>query len=334
MNGAHNHPAHDLDPGRGRDHDHDHDGAHHDRHHAGHSHTHAHAPAHFGAAFAIGACLNAGFVVAEVVYGIFGNSVALLADAGHNLGDVLGLLAAWAASILVTRAPTARFTYGLRGSSILAALFNAVFLLIVVGAISWEAVMRFWRPEPVAGQIVMIVAAIGIVINGVTAWLFASGRENDINLRAAFLHMASDALVSAGVVIAGLIIAVSGWLWLDPLVSLIVNGVIVWGTWSILREALGMSMAAVPDRINPARVRAYLEARPGVAAIHDLHIWPMSTTEIALTCHLVMPDGYPGDPFLHEIAADLAARFKIDHPTLQIELDPHGACALASDDKV
>jgi cobalt-zinc-cadmium efflux system protein len=305
--------------------DHDHDD--HDHDHAGHSHSHA--PAHFGPAFAIGAALNAGFVVVEAAYGIFGHSVALLADAGHNLGDVLGLVVAWSASVLVKRAPTPRFTYGFRGSSILAALFNAVFLLVTVGAISWEAILRLGRPEPVAGATVMIVAAIGIVVNGITAWLFASGRDSDINLRGAFLHMASDALVSAGVVAAGLVILLTDWLWLDPLVSLAVNALIIWGTWGLLRDSVGMSMAAVPRRIDPAKVRAFLEGQPGVVAIHDLHIWPMSTTEIALTCHLVMPDGHPGDAFLHQVCDGLAHRFKIGHPTLQVELDPNTSCALA-----
>jgi cobalt-zinc-cadmium efflux system protein len=187
---------------------------------------------------------------------------------------VLGLLVAWAATVLVKRAPTARFTYGLRGSSILAALFNAVFLLLTVGAISWEAVQRLSQPAPVAAKTVMIVAAIGILINGVTAWLFASGRKSDINLRGAFMHMASDALVAAWVVIAGLVILLTGWLWLDPLVSLAINAVIVWGTWSLLRDSVGMSMAAVPAHINPADVSAFLEKQPGVAGIHDLHIWP------------------------------------------------------------
>jgi cobalt-zinc-cadmium efflux system protein len=303
-----------------------------DHHHAGHAH--AHAPAQFGAAFAIGTALNLGFVVIEAAYGVLGNSVALLADAGHNLGDVLGLIVAWAASVLVQRAPSARYTYGLRGSSILAALFNAVVLLLTVGAISWEAIHRFWRPEPVAGGTVIIVAAIGIVINGVTAWLFASGRDSDINLRAAFAHMAADAIVAAGVMVAGLVILLTGWLLLDPLASLAINAVIVWGTWGLLRDTVAMSLAAVPGRIDPAEVRAFLESRPGVAAIHDLHIWPMSTTETALTCHMVMPSGHPGDAFLRDLAAGLAARFKIGHPTLQVETDLDSACALASDDVV
>jgi cobalt-zinc-cadmium efflux system protein len=262
------------------------------------------------------------------------NSVSLLADAGHNLGDVLGLGVAWLASVLAQRAPTERFTYGMRGSSILAALFNAVFLLVTVGGLSWEAIRRLGSPEPVAGKTMMAVAAVGILVNAVTAWLFASGRKDDINLRGAFLHMASDALVSVGVVAAGLLILLTNWLWVDPVVSLVINAVIVWGTWGLLRDSVGMSMAAVPPQIDPAAVRGLLSARAGVVGVHDLHIWPMSTTENALTCHLVMPDGHPGDAFLNELCSDLAHRFKINHTTVQIEVDPHIACALAPDEVV
>jgi cobalt-zinc-cadmium efflux system protein len=311
------------------DHDHDHHGCDHD-----HSHGHVHAPKNFGRAFAIGIALNSAFVVAEAGFGFFANSMSLLADAGHNLGDVLGLAVAWIASELVKRAPSARFTYGLRGSSILAALFNAVFLLVAVGAIAWEAVWRLGAPQPVEGDVVMAVAAAGIVVNGFTAWLFASGGKDDINLRGAFLHMASDALVSAGVVGAGLVIAMTGALWLDPVVSLVISGLIIWGTWKLLTESLSMSLAAVPPRIDPARVREFLAARPGVTALHDLHIWPMSTTHVALTCHLVMPSGHPGDAFLHDLAEALAQRFGIDHPTVQIEVDPSRACPLAPDEVV
>ncbi|WP_298422705.1 cation diffusion facilitator family transporter [Rhodoblastus sp.] len=324
------HGQHDHRHGHGHDHDDDHD---HDDHGCGHHHHghggHSHAPANFGKAFALGIALNVAFVAIEALYGFLSNSVALLADAGHNLGDVLGLVVAWVASALVRRAPTPRFSYGLLGSSILAALFNAVFLLVTVGAISLEAVQRLAAPEPVAEKTVMIVAAIGILINGVTAWLFASGSKDDINLRGAFLHMASDALVSAGVVVAGLVILVTGWLWLDPAVSLIINAIIIWGTWALLREALAMSLSAAPARIDPARVRAFICGRAGVSDLHDLHIWPMSTTEIALTCHLVMPGGHPGDAFLHDLAADLSGRFRINHATVQIEIDPDRACALA-----
>lgn len=246
--------------------DHDHENGAHD-----HGHDH-HMPANFGLAFVVGIALNAAFVVAEVVFGLLGHSVALLADAGHNLGDVLGLLVAWAASVLVRRAPTAHFTYGLRGSSILAALFNAVFLLVVVGGISWEAIQRLGHPEPVAGITVMVVAAVGIVVNGVTAWLFASGRKGDINVRGAFMHMAADAMVSVGVVMAGVVILLTGWHWLDPVVSLGINAVIIRGTWGLLRDSLTMSMSAVPPGIDPAKVRTFLAGLPGVASLHDLHI--------------------------------------------------------------
>lgn len=313
---------------------HDHESDSHDHGHGGDGHGHVHAPADFGRAFAIGMALNLGFVVAEAFFGVLANSVALLSDAGHNFSDVLGLGAAWLASELVKRAPSARLTYGLRGSSILAALFNAVFLLLTIGAISWEAISRFAHPAPVAEGIVMAVAAAGIVVNGVTAWLFAAGQKNDINLRGAFLHMASDALVSAGVVVAGFAMMVTGWLWLDPLVSLAINAFIVWGTWGLLRESLAMSMAAVPSSVDPAAVRAFLVSRPGVASLHDFHVWPMSTTETALTCHLVMPAGYPGDMFLHGICEDLSTRFRIGHATVQIETDPHGPCVLAPDEVV
>ncbi|CAN5314876.1 cation diffusion facilitator family transporter [soil metagenome] len=280
---------------------HDHaDHQHHDHAHGtGHGHGgHVHAPANFGPAFAIGIALNTIFVIVEAIYGYASNSTALIADAGHNLSDVLGLVVAWIAVILSKRPPSARYTYGLRGSSILAALFNAVFLLIAVGAIGWQAVLRLFNPEPVAEMTVMIVAAIGIGINGFTALLFASGRKSDLNIRGAYLHMAADAAVSAGVVIAALIIMFTGWLWLDAVTSLAIVIVIVWGTWGLLRDSTAMSLGAVPSGIDPVAVRGYLEKRPGVTEVCDLHIWPMSTTEAALTCHLVMPAGKPGDAFL------------------------------------
>ncbi|MCI4678232.1 cation diffusion facilitator family transporter [Rhodoblastus acidophilus] len=335
MGGGHDHDHHDHDH---HDHDH-HRHDHHDHaghfHGAGHSHGagHVHAPADFGRAFALGIGLNVAFIVAEVVYGLLGNSMSLLADAGHNVSDVLGLGLAWLASELVKRAPTPRFSYGLLGSSILAALFNAIFLLVAVGAISLEAIQRLSNPEPVAGRTIMIVAALGIVVNGVTAWLFASGRD-DINLRAAFLHMVSDALVSAGVVVAGLLILLTGWLRIDPVVSLVINAVIVWGTWGLLRESFAMSMSAAPDHIDPDQVRAFLCGRAGVMTVHDLHVWPMSTTEIAMTCHLVMPGGHPGDCFLHDLSAELSRKFRINHATVQIEIDPDRVCVLAPENVV
>jgi cobalt-zinc-cadmium efflux system protein len=301
--------------------------------HAGpHAHApgvHVHAPTTFGMAFAIGIALNAGFVVLEVVFGILGHSVALLADAGHNLSDVLGLVVAWLATVLARRAPTQRFTYGFGGSSILAALFNATFLLVVIGALSWEAVGRLFHPEPVAGKTVMIVAAIGVVLNGSCALLFASGRKDDLNIRGAFTHMAADALVSVGVVLAGLVILLAGWLWLDPVVSLAINAIIVWGTWSLLRDSMAMSLDAVPPGIEAEKVGTFLAKRPGVAGLHDLHIWGMSTTETALTVHLLMPGGYPGDEFVSAICEELKRRFGIGHATVQIETNANSACPLA-----
>ena len=306
----------------------------HDHSHAGHAHDgggHAHGPANFGRAFAIGIGLNVAFVAIEFAYGVLANSMALVADAGHNLSDVLGLVVAWIASVLSKRPPSARYTYGLGGSSILAALFNAVLLLVAVGAIALEAIQRLLHPEPVAEVTVMVVAAIGIVINGLTAWLFASGRKGDLNIRGAFLHMVADAAVSAGVVVAAFVILVTGWLWLDPLTSLIIVGVIVWGTWSLLRDSLAMSVSAVPGHIDPQAVRRYLESCDGVTAVHDLHIWPMSTTETALTAHLVVPGGHPGDEFLAITATRLRHSFGIGHSTLQIEISAESACHLAPD---
>jgi cobalt-zinc-cadmium efflux system protein len=302
--------------------------------HDGHAHDgpgHAHAPADFGRAFVIGIGLNIAFVAIEFVYGVLANSVALIADAGHNLSDVLGLVVAWIATVLSKRRPSARYTYGLGGSSILAALFNAVLLLVAVGAIALEAVQRFFHPEPVASVTVMVVAAIGIAINGATAWLFASGRKGDLNIRGAFLHMIADAAVSAGVVVAAFVILLTDWMWLDPLTSLVISGVIVWGTWSLLRDSLAMSVSAVPGHIDPQAVRRYLESCAGVSAVHDLHIWPMSTTETALTAHLVVPAGHPGDEFLAIAATGLRHRFGIGHATLQIEISAETACHLAPD---
>lgn len=316
----------------GHDHNHDHGRAGHGHGHAHGPGGHLHAPADFGRAFAIGIALNAGFVGVEAVYGILANSMALLADAGHNLSDVLGLVVAWAAAALAKRPPGGRYTYGLRGSSILAALFNAVFLLVAVGAIAWEAVQRFAHPEPVAGATVIAVAGIGILINGATAMLFASGRNGDLNIRGAYLHMAADAAVSAGVVLAGLAILATGWSWLDPLVSLAIVAVIVWGTWGLLRDSLALSLAAAPARIRLGEVRGYIGGLPGTASVHDLHVWPMSTTETAMTAHLVMPGGHPGDAFLMRVAAELKERFGIGHVTLQVETSEDTACALAPDD--
>jgi cobalt-zinc-cadmium efflux system protein len=295
-----------------------------------HHHPHNHLPKRFGAGFAISAVLNLGLVVAQAVYGVLSHSTALLADAAHNLGDTLGLLLAWGAYALAFWRPTERYTYGFRSSSILAAFLNAVILLVATGAIAWEAVQRFSAPQPVAGLAVMIVAAIAIVINGLTAWIMSKGERADLNIRSAYLHMLADALVSLGVVIAGLLILLTGWMWIDPLASLIIAAVIIWGTWGLLRSSLDMSLQAVPRGIEPAEVRAFLSALPGVEEVHDLHIWPMSTTETALTCHLVMPEGSPRGEFLTEVCAELFDRFHIQHPTIQVEPDGE-ACKLAPD---
>lgn len=307
--------------------------------HDGHDHQHgpgghAHVPASFGMAFAVGLALNAGYVLVEAVAGLAGHSTALLADAGHNLGDVLGLAVAWLATGLAKRRPTRRFTYGLGGSTILAALFNAVVLLLIVGALGLEAVQKLLAPEPVAGGTVMAVAAAGVVVNGATAWLFASGRKHDLNRRAAFAHMASDALVGIGVVAAGAAILLTGKPWIDPLVSLAVNAAILAGTWGLLRDSLSMAMQAIPPGIDADRVQAFLLGRPGVARLHDLHIWPMSTTDHAMTAHLVMPDGHPGDEVLAGMAESLRERFDIGHATLQIETSVDGPCHLACDARV
>ncbi|HEX7389457.1 MAG TPA: cation diffusion facilitator family transporter [Acidiphilium sp.] len=316
-------PHHDHDH-----HDHSHDHGDHDHHH-GHGHAgHSHAPASFGRAFAIGTGLNAGFVIVEVIAGIAAHSMVLIADAGHNLGDVLGLLMAWVAAILARRAPTPRYSYGLGRGTILAALANAAILLVSVGAIAVESLRRLIAPEPVGTVTVMIVAAIGIAINGSTALMFASGRKGDLNIRAAFQHMAYDALVSLGVVIAGAAILLTGWERIDPLASLAIAAVIVVGTWGLLRESAGLAMDAVPSGIAPDAVRDYVLSLPEVAAIHDLHIWPMSTTETALTLHLVTPGGHPGDGFMTDIAKALHEKFGIDHTTVQIDLDA-ASCAVA-----
>ncbi|MCB2078380.1 MAG: cation transporter, partial [Novosphingobium sp.] len=249
---------------------------------AGHEHHHDHrnpAPsAGRGKAFALAVLLNVGFTIAEVVAGLISGSMALIADAGHNLSDVLSLLLAWGASVLALRPPSARFTYGLKSSSILAAIANAALLWVALGAILVETIRRFSDPEPVAGGVMMIVAGIGIVINTLSAMLFAAGRKSDLNLRAAFLHLMADAAVSAGVVVAGLLVVLTGTRWIDPATSLLITGVIAWGSWGLLRDAVKMGLLAVPEGIDEAQVRSFLASQPGVSAVHDLHIWPMSTT--------------------------------------------------------
>lgn len=313
-------------------HDHDHEDEHPGAHDVAHHDHGAHAaPRDFGKAFVIGIALNVGFVIIEVVYGLVANSMALLADAGHNFGDVLGLVLAWIAAALAQRPPSQTHTYGLRRATILAALANAMLLLVAVGAIILEAVRRLLEPATVAGETVIWVAAVGIVVNGVTAWLFAAGRKSDINIRGAFLHMAYDALVSLGVVVAGVVVLLTGWSLIDPLVSLVVAAVILLGGWGLLRDSIGMSLDAVPAGLQLSRIDAFLRAQPGVSAIHDLHVWSISTTQRALTCHCVMLGGHPGDAFLAKLAQDLNQQFNVDHATVQIEIHAHSACALEPD---
>lgn len=311
-------------------HGHHHVGARDHEHGHGHGQGHSHAPADFGRAFLIGTALNVIFVLVEAGFGIAVNSMALLADAGHNLSDVLGLLIAWGAATLGKRSPTEHYTYGFRRSTILAALFNALFLLAALGGIAAEAVQRFWSPQPVSGNTVMLVAAVGILLNGATAMLFARGRKGDINIRGAYLHMAADAAVSAGVVVAGLMITLTGAKWIDPVTSLVIVLVVFLGTWRLLRDSVAMSLDRVPPHIKPSEVEEALSSLNGVTRVHDLHIWSMSTTEAALTAHLVMPKGCDGDHFLHDTAGFLKWRFNIGHSTFQIERD-EAACALESD---
>lgn len=295
----------------------------------GHHHGHAHAPANYGRAFAIGIVLNSAFVLVEAGFGIASGSMALVADAGHNLSDVLSLLIAWGASIASQRPPSARFTYGYKSSSILAAMGNAALLLLALGAILYETIQHFISPAPVEGMTMIVVAGIGVLINTGTALLFMGGRKNDINIRGAFLHMAADALVSVGVVGAGLLIWWTGTLWIDPVTSIVIVLVIAAGTWGLLKDSVKMGLLGVPDGIDEKEVSKYLGKLDGVDAIHDLHIWPMSTTETALTAHLVMPAGHPGDPFLHNVAHELEHRFGIGHTTIQVEL-ALGDCSLES----
>ncbi len=303
---------------------HHHHGHAHDHGHGGHGHHH-HAPATFGRAFAIGIGLNLAFVIVEAAAGLLYGSMALLADAGHNLSDVLALALAWGASIAARQPASGRFTYGYKSSTILAALANALLLAVAIGAIGFETVERLFTPREPQGWAMVVVAGIGIAINALTAMLFVKGHD-DLNIRGAYLHMVADALVSLGVVVAGLAILVTGLAWIDPLVSLAILAVIAWGTWGLARDSLAMGLQAAPARIDPAEVRAHLAGLEGVAAVHDLHVWPMSTTEVALTAHLVMPGRPASDSFLREVAASLESRFGVGHATIQVESgdDPCG----------
>ncbi|WP_144820358.1 cation diffusion facilitator family transporter [Marinobacter piscensis] len=290
-------------------------------HNHSHGHGHSHAE-HFdthNCAFAIAVLLNVAFVIIEVVYGVLSGSLALLADAGHNLSDVLGLVMAWAASWLASRRATDRNTYGLKKTTILAALFNALFLIAAVGGITWEAIRRFSEPAEVAGLTVIVVAGIGVLINGITMLLFLRGQEGDLNIRGAFLHMAADTLVSVGVVVAGIIIMITGARWIDPVVSLLIAAVIFIGTWQLLKDSVNLAVDAVPKGINPDEVIAKLQALPGVESAHHLHIWALSTTENALTVHLVKPDPGSDDEVIEQANHMLNHEFNIQHVTIQWE---------------
>ena len=310
MSGARHHHGHGHEHGNGNGHGHGHGHE--------HGHGHGHAPADFGRAFLIGIVLNTVFVVVEAVYGFLSGSMALVADAGHNLSDVLALILAWGASVAAKRPARTHYTYGYKSSTILAALANAGLLAVAIGAILIETVRRMLDPAPVEGMTMIVIAGIGIAINTATALMFLRGRHHDINIRGAFLHMAADALVSLGVVVAGLAILLTGQAWIDPLTSLVIVAVIAWGTWGLARDSVRMGLHGVPKGVDEDGVRGLLAAQSGVEAVCDLHIWPMSTTETALTAHLVMPQGHPGDAFLHDIAHELADHHRIGHVTLQI----------------
>ncbi|MEQ8789634.1 MAG: cation diffusion facilitator family transporter [Pirellulaceae bacterium] len=299
------------------------------------AHQHDHGPASFQRAFLIGIVLNVTFVVVETIFGFLAGSMALLADAGHNLSDVLSLMVAWGANYLASLPPSQRRTYGLRRSTILGSLLNAVVLLLAIGAIAWESIKRFNDPAPVAEMEVIIVAAIGVVINTLSALLFLSGRKSDLNVKGAFLHMAADAGVSVGVVVAGIAIMQTGFQWIDPLTSLVIVLVIAVSSWGLLRDSTNLALDAVPEGIDPGKVEAYLQELPGVTEVHDLHIWGMSTTEAALTAHLQIPEYRGDDALLAKISQELHDKFDIEHATIQIERgDIDSPCRLASPDVV
>jgi cobalt-zinc-cadmium efflux system protein len=288
------------------------------------NHHHHHAPPDYNRAFAVGIALNVIFVVVEAVYGVISDSLALLTDAGHNLSDVFGLLLAWGAAALARKRPSPRRTYGYSRATIIASLFSGLLLMGAVGAIGWEAIGRLMEPPQPSGKIIMIVAAIGVLINTATALLFVSGKDNDLNIRGAFLHMAADAAVSLGVVASGALILFYGMNWIDPVISLVIAAVIFLSTWGLLRDSLNLAVDAVPRSVDPQAVREYLSSLPGVTAMHDLHIWPLSTTDTALTAHLVMRTVPDDDSFLNDVAHQLAEQFSIFHATIQLERHESG----------
>ena len=292
------------------------------------SHDHNHQISNYNRAFAIGVVLNVIFVAIEAGYGLAAGSLALIADAGHNLTDVLSLLIAWGAALLATKPATEKRTYGFRKVTIMASLASAILLLVALGGITWEAIGRFFDPKPVEGMTVIAVAAIGVVINTITALLFVSGQKHDLNIRGAFLHMAADAGVSFGVVVAGIIIMVTGWLMIDPLISLLIVAVILVGTWSLLRDSMNLAIDSVPKGIDMTGIKRYLTSLENVSQIHDLHVWPMSTTEVALSVHLIIVDDSLNNDFLPKLQQQLHDRFSIEHSTIQVERQDDGACML------
>jgi cobalt-zinc-cadmium efflux system protein len=298
---------------------------------SGHHHTHGNHPRSYSRAFGVGIALNIGFVLVEAYFGLRADSLALLADAGHNLSDVLGLVLAWAGMWVARFRPDERHTYGWQRASIMAALINALILLVAMGSMAWEAVHRFASPTPIQGQTVMLVAAAGVLVNGATAWLFHSGSRIDLNIRGAFLHMAGDALVSLGVVVAGAVYLWTGWMWLDPVMSLVIALLVVFGTWGLFSQSLHLAFDGVPASVDLGAVRTCLARLEGVTEVHDLHIWAIGASETAMTVHLVMPEGHPGDAFIVEINEMLHEQFDIEHATIQIEVGDTGRqCRLAN----
>ncbi len=317
MQGHHSHHQHDHA---------DHKHVAHEEHDHGHGHGHSHGPVNYDRIFAIGIALNVSYALIEATAGLWLHSLALVADAGHNLSDVLGLLLAWSAVWLSRKKPSSRHSYGLGRSSILAALANAVLLFVALGAIAWEAVTRFADPHVIATGPVVWIATIGIAVNAFTAWLFMRGSKTDLNVRGAYLHMVGDAAVSAGVVVSALVMSLTGWLWLDPLTSLLIAAVIAWSAWGLLVNSLQLSLDAVPAHINADAVARYLATDINVKELHDLHIWALSTEAVALTAHVVCPNGHPGDAWLAQLCDELHEKFAIDHTTIQVEVGPdvHG----------
>ena len=310
----------------------------HDHSHGASGHAHGHAHAHgtpsTGASFAIGIFLNLAFVAVEAVFGFVSHSMALLADAGHNLSDVLGLGLAWGAMILARRAPSAKRTYGLRGSTILASVANSVVLLFVAGGVAWESARRLMEPEPIASATILYVATAGVVVNGASALLFLRGRKDDLNVRSAFLHLASDAALSLGVAVAGGIMLATSWWWLDAAVSIAISLIILGATWSLLKSSLHLAVQGVPEHVDMKAVRSYLGSVPGVIEVHDLHVWSMSTTDVALTAHIVMPNEACTPTLLGEVAARLRDEFAIEHSTIQVCPPEAPECVLAPAERV